>query len=86
MAWVRFLADFDFSPAALKGRSTTAYKAGMVENVTRECVAQAIAAGKAAKAVAPRLKAEITPPPALGRTLPIEGREKEGENGEDRRR
>jgi hypothetical protein len=35
--WVRFTGDFDFSPAALGGRSTTAYRAGMELNVTREC-------------------------------------------------
>jgi len=35
--WVRFERDFDFAPAALKGRSTVAYKAGTVQNVTREC-------------------------------------------------
>lgn len=83
MAWVRFLADFDFSPAALKGRSTTAYKAGMVENVTRECATQALAAGKAERAKAPgRGEAEATtPPPAFGRTLPSSGREQGGGDG-----
>jgi hypothetical protein len=45
--WVRFTGDFDFSPAALGGRSTTAYRAGMELNVTRECADQAVAAGKA---------------------------------------
>jgi hypothetical protein len=45
--WVRFTADFDFSPAAFGGRSTTAYKAGMALNVTRECADKAIGAGKA---------------------------------------
>lgn len=51
--WVRFTGDFDFSPAALGGRSTTAYRAGMELNVTRECAAQAIAAGKAKAARKP---------------------------------
>ncbi|WP_181171963.1 MULTISPECIES: hypothetical protein [unclassified Mesorhizobium] len=45
--WVKFTADYDFSPDDLKGRHTTAYKAGMVQNVTRECAEKAIAAGKA---------------------------------------
>lgn len=52
--WVRFTADFDFSPVALGGRSTTAYKAGMVLNVTRECADLAIAAGKAVAGRKPR--------------------------------
>ncbi len=52
--WVRFTADFDFSPAAFGGRSTTAYKAGMVLNVTRECADLAIAAGKAVAGRKPR--------------------------------
>lgn len=47
MTWVCFTANFDFSPAALGGRSTVAYLAGMEMNVTRECAEQAIAAGKA---------------------------------------
>lgn len=47
--WVRFTADFDFSPEARRGRLTRAYKAGMVENVTRECAEKALAAGKAVK-------------------------------------
>lgn len=83
MAWVRFLADFDFSPAALKGRSTTAYKAGMVQNVTRECAAQALAAGKAEKASVPR---RATPPGRFAATLPSRGREQGGSDGEAERR
>jgi hypothetical protein len=35
--WFRFNRNFDFSPAAKAGRVTIAYKAGMVQNVTREC-------------------------------------------------
>ena len=54
MAWVRFTADFDFSPAAFGGRSTTAYKAGMVVNVTRECADMAVRAGKAVVGRKPR--------------------------------
>ena len=42
----RFTEDFDFSPAALGGRVTTAYKAGMVKTVTSECSELALAAGK----------------------------------------
>jgi hypothetical protein len=44
MAWVRFLADFDFKP---KPPVTLAFKAGVVRNVTRACAAAAIAAGRA---------------------------------------
>lgn len=50
MAWVRFLADFDFSPDAFGGRVTMAFKAGMVENVTRECATAAFAASRAVRA------------------------------------
>lgn len=35
--WFRFDRDFDFSPVERGGRVTIAYKAGMVQNVTREC-------------------------------------------------
>ena len=52
--WVRFTGDFDFSPAAHGGRSTTAYKAGMELNVTRECADAAKAAGKAIAGRKPR--------------------------------
>jgi hypothetical protein len=45
--WVRFTANYDFSPDAKGGRVTIAYKAGMVMNVTRECGDKAIAAWKA---------------------------------------
>jgi hypothetical protein len=43
--WFRFTRDFDFSPAAKAGRVTVAYKAGMVQNVTRECADAAEKAG-----------------------------------------
>lgn len=49
--WVRFMADFDFSPAARRGMVTLAYKQGTVANVTRECASLAIAAGKAVREV-----------------------------------
>ncbi|RVD15370.1 MAG: hypothetical protein EOS73_16025 [Mesorhizobium sp.] len=52
--WVRFTGDFDFSPAALGGRSTTAYRAGMELNVTRECADLAVAKGKAVRGRKPR--------------------------------
>lgn len=52
--WVRFSADFDFSPAEKGGLVTIAYKAGTAENVTRACADQALAAGKAEKIKAPR--------------------------------
>lgn len=45
--WVKFRQDFDFSPAARGGRTTIAYKAGMVKNVTTECANLAVGAGKA---------------------------------------
>jgi hypothetical protein len=45
--WVRFTSDYPFSPDAMKGRVTIAYKAGMVMNATRECADKAIAVGKA---------------------------------------
>jgi hypothetical protein len=43
---VRFTADFDWSPSALNGTVTTAYKAGQTHTVTRECAERAVAAGK----------------------------------------
>lgn len=51
--WFRFDRNFDFSPAALNGRVTIAYKAGMVMNVTRECAeaAKRAQAGSPTKAV-----------------------------------
>ena len=45
MPWVTFSHDFDFYPAARKGRVAVAYKAGMKVNVTRECVTAADDAG-----------------------------------------
>lgn len=54
MPHVRFTADFDFSPAALGGRVTLAYRAGTTVTVTTECATAAIAAGKAVKASPPR--------------------------------
>ncbi len=57
MPWLRFIAPFDFSPAARGGRVTIAYPAGMVRNVTRECAALALAAGKAKATVSPRREA-----------------------------
>lgn len=47
MPWIRFTADYDFSPVALKGHVTIAYKAGMVKNVTTECATLAVGADKA---------------------------------------
>ncbi|OJU12751.1 MAG: hypothetical protein BGN85_08795 [Alphaproteobacteria bacterium 64-11] len=46
MVWVTFTRDFDFSPEAMGGRVTVAYKAGMTKNVTRECAAKALASGR----------------------------------------
>lgn len=53
MPKVRFLEDFDFSPAALNGRSTTAYKAGQEKTVTTECWNAAKALKKAVLAEKP---------------------------------
>lgn len=57
--WVRFVSSFDFSPVAHGGRVTVAYKAGTVENVTRECADLALAAGKAEKTKSPREKEPV---------------------------
>lgn len=56
MAWVMFLADFDFEPEAHSGRVAVAYKAGREVSVTRECAEKAIAAGKA-KPIKPKRRA-----------------------------
>ncbi|MGJ8529820.1 hypothetical protein [Maritalea sp.] len=37
MPKVEFVEDFDFSPAALNGTSTVAYRKGHIETVTAEC-------------------------------------------------
>ena len=66
--WVRFTADYDFSPEARAGRVTIAYKAGMVMNVTRECSEKA----KAANAGKPTAKAESVEQPELGDTSPLD--------------
>lgn len=50
MAWVRFIAPYDFKP---KPAVTIAYAAGYVGNVTRACADAAIASGKAVKAGRP---------------------------------
>lgn len=44
MPWARFTDNFDWSP---RYGVTTAYKAGMVLNVTRRCRDAAVAARKA---------------------------------------
>jgi hypothetical protein len=56
--WVRFTADFPFSPEVRGGRVTIAYKAGMTMNVTRECADKAIAAEKAVRTGSPRARDE----------------------------
>lgn len=43
--WFRFTRDFDFSPVERSGRVTIAYKAGMLQNVTRACAEAAEKAG-----------------------------------------
>jgi hypothetical protein len=56
--WFRFDRDFDFSPAAKAGRVTIAYKAGMVQNVTRECVEAAKCAGAGSLTKSPKETAD----------------------------
>jgi hypothetical protein len=56
--WFRFDRDFDFSPVALKGRSTIAYKAGMVVNVNRECADGAKKAGAGSPTKSPKESAD----------------------------
>jgi hypothetical protein len=41
MAWVRFTQDWPW----MKPRFTVAYKRGMVQNITRQCLADATKAG-----------------------------------------
>jgi hypothetical protein len=53
MAWVRFTDDFDYEPSEMNGRSTIAYKSGMVLSVRRECADQAKFAGKATELPTP---------------------------------
>lgn len=45
---VKFSRDFDFSPPALKGLHTIAFKAGEERVVTRECAEAAVRAGAGA--------------------------------------
>lgn len=49
MAWARFLARFDFSPKARGGRVTIVYRPSAVANVTRECLVEALAKGRAVR-------------------------------------
>lgn len=53
MMWIVFEQNFDFTPSADR-RVTIAYRAGPEpQNVTRECCAAAVAAGKAKRVKAP---------------------------------
>jgi hypothetical protein len=45
--WIKFTADYPFSPDARRGHVTIAYKKDMILNATRECADKAIAAGAA---------------------------------------
>ena len=49
MGWVRFTADFDWSPPELNGVTTLAYRDGTKALVRRECELAAVAAGKAVR-------------------------------------
>lgn len=53
MPWVRFTADFDFTPAAER-RVTIGYLAGMRQLVTTECFRAANGKGSAVKIPTPR--------------------------------
>ena len=50
MAWLRFVDNFNWVQPGF----TIAYKAGMIQNVTRACADEARAAGKAVKAPTPK--------------------------------
>lgn len=66
MPWVRFTGKFDFTPAKQR-LVTVAYKAGAVENVTRECADTAVAAGRAERTQDPRkAPADEAEPPQEG--------------------
>lgn len=54
MVWFKFETDYDFTPAATGYRSTVAYKAGMVLQVTRECADKAEAAGAGKRTTKPK--------------------------------
>lgn len=57
MTWIRIDKAFDFSPAALGGRVTIAYKPG-IHNVTRECAKKARAAGVGKPVKSPKRETE----------------------------
>ncbi|WP_299009940.1 hypothetical protein [uncultured Caulobacter sp.] len=59
MPWVRFTEDHDFTPAANR-RTTLAYKAGTIDNVTRECAEQAIGLGRAVAVKKPATREEAS--------------------------
>lgn len=67
MAWIKFTEDFNFRPRA---STTTAYKAGMVMNVTSQCAALAIAANKAVRMSKPSRDADPIAA-AQGETAPV---------------
>lgn len=52
MAWLRFTADFDYTPAA-KPAVTIAFKAGRTYNTPRGAVARALELGVAVKTARP---------------------------------
>lgn len=47
--WVKFVADHNFTPKE-DPRVSIFYRAGMVENVRRQCAEEAIALGRAKRA------------------------------------
>ncbi|MFN3746699.1 MAG: hypothetical protein ACK4TL_18510 [Hyphomicrobiaceae bacterium] len=59
---VRFLAGFDFSPGAHRGRVTIAYRAGWTGLVNEDCARIALAAGTAERVDRPH-PAPIAAPP-----------------------
>lgn len=56
MVKFRFSEPFDFSPGALHGQVTIAYRAGRTYQVTRECAAKAEAAGAGRKVAVPQAR------------------------------
>lgn len=57
MPWVRFTADFDYTPANRRS-ITYAYLSGQARRVTRECKRQALERGVADEIPTPRTREE----------------------------
>ncbi len=72
MPWVRFLADFDYTPTNRR-RVTLAYKAGTRDRVTKGCAAAAIAKGRAVAIDTPRSRADANAVRMDRSSAPAEG-------------